>query len=491
MDRTRSAVRFLLDGKTVEVTQWTATTMLLPVLREQLGRTGSKEGCAEGDCGACMVLVGREHRGRVRYQSVNACIRPLALVDGCEVVTVESLAATGAPLHPVQQALVQHHASQCGFCTPGITMALAGCYLEEERPDREKILSCLSGNLCRCTGYRPVIDAALSMDNYPPAESWNKHCGQDPERLAAIRALDDGTTLVQDTAGERFAAPRTQTALAQWLALHPDATLVGGATDLGVAVNKAFRKPQLMLSTAHVQGLDEMHADAGTISIGAAVSLSDALTELAGHYPALAELKERFASPPIRHAATLAGNLANGSPVGDTLPPLLVLDAELTLVSPKETRRIPLHGFYTGYRQTGLRLGEYISAIHIPRPRPHQRIAAYKLARRFDQDISTVSMALSADLQEGCLSRVRLAFGGMAACALRLPALESALEGQALDKIDPARMDALLERALAPLSDHRGSAGYRQAAAQGLLRRALLQWQGAGACRIEDLEPTA
>ncbi|RQW29021.1 xanthine dehydrogenase small subunit [Rhodobacteraceae bacterium CH30] len=491
MTHNRSTVRFLLDGKVVEIQQWMPTTMLLPVLREQLGRTGCKEGCAEGDCGACTVLVGREHHGQVRYQSVNACIRPLALVDGCEVVTVESLAPAGMPLHPVQQALIQHHASQCGFCTPGIAMSLAGRYLEAGRPDRPQVLSCLSGNLCRCTGYRPIVDAALAMDDYPPTSHWNKLSGCEPSKLAAIRALDDGTTLVQESAGHIFVAPRTQAELSGWLANHPDATLVGGATDIGVAINKAFFAPRILIALLRVQGLGEISTDAETINIGASVSVADAFTELTSHYPELAELGDRFASPPIRHAGTLAGNLANGSPVGDALPVLLALDAELSLVSVQGVRRIALHGFYTGYRQNLLRAGEYLSAIHIPCPRPGQRIAAYKLARRYDQDISAVSIAFSASVQDGCLSQVRLAFGGMAACAKRVSELEVALEGASLERVCAAGIDTWLGQALSPQSDHRASADYRMAAASGLLRRALQEWQGNDAGRIHHLEATS
>ncbi|MGL6071872.1 xanthine dehydrogenase small subunit [Craterilacuibacter sp.] len=488
MTHNRATIRFLLDGKIIEIHQWTPTTMLLPVLREQLGRTGCKEGCAEGDCGACMVLVGREHQGQVRYQSINACIRPLALVDGCEVVTVESLAPAGTPPHPVQQALIDHHASQCGFCTPGIAMTLTGRYLEEDRPDRSQALSCLSGNLCRCTGYRPIVDAALAMDDYPPTLLWNKGAGCDPVRLAAIRALDDGTTLVHESGSSILAAPRTQAELASWLVRHPEATLVGGATDLGVAINKAFFAPGVLIALSRVQGLDEISTDTETISIGGTVSVADAFAELAKHYPELAELGERFASPPIRHAGTLAGNLVNGSPVGDAIPVLLALDAQLSFVSASGGRRVPLHDFYTGYRQNLLRAGEYLATVHVPRPRPAQRIAAYKLARRYDQDISAVSMALSARLRDGRLSDVRLAFGGMAAYAMRLPAVEAELEGAGPDETTSARVYHLLSQSLSPLSDHRASASYRMEAASGLFRRALLEWQGKALCRIDHLE---
>ena len=309
-----NAVRFLLDGEPVSASELPATTTVLDYLRETLRRTGTKEGCAEGDCGACTVVLGElsPDGARVGYRAINSCIRLLPTIDGQELVTVESLQARDGALHPVQQAMVDNHGSQCGFCTPGFVMSLFALYLHNQSPAREEVLDALSGNLCRCTGYRPIIDAGLRMGSYPTPAHWSREAACSTVRLAALRAL----RRTQSLKFPGFQAPRSCDELAAAFEADPTAVLLAGGTDIGLWVTQQLRELPSILYIGEVAELKCIRSDAAGIVIGAAVPLTEGWGAIVAAYPQLAEMAQRFGSPPVRNSGTLCGNIANGSPIG-------------------------------------------------------------------------------------------------------------------------------------------------------------------------------
>ena len=461
-------IRFLLNGERVEVPGLAATTTVLEYLREHAGLTGTKEGCAEGDCGACTVLMATwsGDEAPLAFRSINSCIRLLPTIDGCELLTVEGL-ADGDRLHPVQQAMVDHHGSQCGFCTPGFVMSLAGLYLQTPDPHREQVLRAIAGNLCRCTGYRPIIEAGLAMGSMPEPAGWRRQGVDTTDRRAALRALQREQTLTLPD----YVAPRSMDELAKIRLAEPEARLLAGGTDLGLEVTKALKSMPMLIHVGAVPELLHIESTPGGLRIGAAVPLSDAWTSIVEHFPGFAEVAERFASPPVCHSGTLGGNVANGSPIGDGMPVLLAVDARLHLRRGDDSRVLPLYEFYSGYRQTALQEGEFLCAIEIPWPQADWRFAGYKLGKRWDQDISAVCAGFGLAIANGHIEGARLGFGGMAAIPARARAAEAALTGVALDAEAFEVAAAALAEDFAPIDDFRASADYRLQGAGNLLRR--------------------
>ena len=466
-------IRFLLDGRPAEVREPPPTMTLLQYLREHAGRCGTKEGCAEGDCGACtVVLADPGEPTAASARAINACIRLLPTVDGLAVTTVEGLSAPGAALHPVQQAMVDCHASQCGFCTPGFVMSLYALYLRQPSPDREAVLSALSGNLCRCTGYRPIIEAGMRMGAYPqPAPPPAAEAAALPARAQPL-----------DLPG--FYAPRTLEQLATRLLLQPDALLLAGGTDIGLWVTKQLRELPPLIYLGEVAALRRIDDDGEALTIGAGVTLAAAWAALCARYPAFAELAERFASPPVRNAGTLCGNLANGSPIGDSMPVLLALDAQLLLRRGGASRVLPLHRFYLGYQKKDLLPGEFIEAVRVPHHGSGWRFAGYKLAKRHDQDISAVCLGIATQLDGGRIVAARIGVGGMAATPRRAHATEAALGGQRWSAATFAAARSAFVDEFEPLSDLRASRQYRLRAAANLFERHFLEASGEQAARL-------
>jgi xanthine dehydrogenase small subunit len=467
-------VRFRLNAQEVTLPRPPPTRTLLEFLREDAGLTGTKEGCAEGDCGACTVVVGSRCADGTRWRAINSCIRFLPTVDGCEVLTVEGLSAEGEVLHPVQQAMVDAHASQCGFCTPGFVMSLLALYLTQSGATREQVIDALSGNLCRCTGYRPIIDAGVAMFEAPGTPPWSRQGVQAEAASARIAATARSAQEALDYPG--FHAPRSLAAFAAARAAAPGALVLAGGTDVGLWVTKSLRELPPILYVGEVPELQALRAEASGLSIGAAVTASDAWPALVALCPTLAEQAARFASPPVRNSATLVGNLANGSPIGDSLPVLLALGASLTLRQGNSTRELPLAAFYLGYQKKDLRNGEFVVSVQVPAPAGDAVVASYKLAKRIDQDISAVSAGFLLRLDGLRVIEARLAFGGLAATARRAPLAEAALTGNIWNEASVTAACEALAADFQPLTDQRASARYRLEGAAALLRRHLAEY---------------
>jgi xanthine dehydrogenase small subunit len=461
----RGAIQSVMDAK--------PTRTVLQHLRENLHCTGTKEGCAEGDCGACTVVIGELHHGEVKLKSVNSCIQLLPTLDGKALFTVEDLKQPDGALHPVQQAMVECHGSQCGFCTPGFVMSLWDLYLRREgtagAPQRKEIDDALSGNLCRCTGYRPIIDAARMMGDLPPV-SFDRHALH--EALQKLQREDMFTYVID---GQHFHAPRTLEQLVAVRAAFPAACLLAGSTDVGLWVTKQMRNLGDIIYIGQVTELKALREADGTLDIGAGVPLNDVYRAVCEHYPQLSEMWQRFASLPIRHAGTLGGNVANGSPIGDSMPWLIALGAEIVLRSAAGQRQMPLENFYLGYQKKDLQTGEFVEAVQIPLPRPDVQFRTYKLAKRYDQDISAVCAAFGFTLDGDVVREARIAFGGMAATPKRAMLTESFINGKTWNEATLTQAMALLAQDYAPLSDMRASDRYRMKAAQNLLRRFWLE----------------
>ncbi|MCM2473070.1 xanthine dehydrogenase small subunit [Rhizobium sp. CG5] len=472
-------IRFILNGEDIALGSVDPTETLLDFLRLQRRLTGSKEGCAEGDCGACTVLVGRLVDGHLSYETVNACIRFVGSLNATHVVTVEHLAAKDGTLHPVQQAMVDCHGSQCGFCTPGFVMSLYGLWLTDEKPSRAAIEKALQGNLCRCTGYEPIVKAAEQVARIRPSALFDP---LERERASIIARLEDlrtKETITVSKGDRRLIVPGTVAALADLLAHEPKATIVAGATDVGLWVTKQMRDLNPVIFINH---LDELQAITSTdtgITIGAGVSYSTAHETLAREIPAFGRLIDRIGGQQVRNMGTIGGNVANGSPIGDTPPALIALSATVTLRSATGTRTLPLDDFFIDYGKQDRKPGELVESLHVPRPSAGHRFAVYKITKRRDEDISALCGAFSLGLDEnGTVSHIRIAFGGMAGTPKRARSVEAALYGKPWTETTITAARDAFDSDYQPLTDWRATADYRQLTAKNLLTRFLLETSG-------------
>jgi xanthine dehydrogenase small subunit len=418
------------------------------------------------------VVIGSLEDGEVELKAVNSCIQFVPTLDGKALFSVEDLQQPDGALHPVQQALVECHGSQCGFCTPGFAMSLWGLYLKQDgaAPTRAQIDDTLSGNLCRCTGYRPIIEAARRMCELPKA-GFDKAALA--EQLAALQR-SQGFEYAGD--GSAFFAPRSVAELVELRAAHPQAVLLAGCTDVGLWVTKQMRELGDIIYLGQVAELKTIVERDGMIDIGAGATLNDAYAAVCRHYPdELSEMWQRFASLPIRNAGTLGGNVANGSPIGDSMPWLIALGSQVVLNGPEGERVLALEDFYLGYQQKDMRPGEFVQSVRVPLPQAGLRFRTYKLSKRFDQDISAVCAAFAITLDGEKVATARIAFGGMAATPKRAGAAEAVLIGAPWNEDTLREAMAALARDYAPLSDMRASSAYRMQSAQNLLRRFWLE----------------
>lgn len=452
-------VRFLLDGEVRELSGIDPTLTVLNWLRYEARRTGSKEGCAEGDCGACTVVLGELDGEGVAFRAVNTCILFAPMLDGKALFTVESLAQGGA-LHPVQQAMADLGGTQCGFCTPGFVMSLYAHQRSGGATDSQSLKDALAGNLCRCTGYGPILAAGQAM-------------GADTEATAdlvkALKALRSDEPLEAEHKGRRFLAPRTLEQFAEAVAAHPYATILAGGTDVGLWVTKQHRTLETVISINGVDDLRRVEDLGDRIRIGAAVRYAEAFDALAGVHSEFGAYVRRLGAVQVRNAGTVCGNIANGSPIGDMPPALIAAGATLVLRKGEAVRRLPLEAYFLDYGVQDRAPGEFVEAVEIPRVAPDRLFRLFKLSKRFDQDISAVSLGVCIGLAGGIVTDARIAFGGMAATPKRAAAVEAALVGRALTH--EALRDAAdrLGEDFRPITDMRASADYRLQAAKNLL----------------------
>ncbi len=478
----RDTVRFRLDGVVHELRNPDPAMTVLRWLRTRAWRPGTKEGCGEGDCGACTVVVASPRsEGGHDYRALNACILFLPMLDGKILFTVESLGAPGAALHPVQQAMVELNGSQCGFCTPGFVMSLYAHYLGQ---GNASVRDTLAGNLCRCTGYGPILEAAERARGFPralPDPAWLAPV--EVEASLAIAHVDERTG-----ATRHFFAPRSIAELAQVANEHPDAVFLAGGTDVGLWVTKQLMDLPTVISVMSVAELHMLKQTPAGLEIGAAVVYTTVLSAMTALHPDLGELLRRLGSVQVRNAGTIGGNIANGSPIGDSPPPLIVLGASIVLNKNGVRRQLPLERFFLAYGKQDCAPGEFVEKIVVPALPAGADLRVYKLSKRFDQDISAVCGAFLFRREGGTVREARIAFGGMAATPRRASAAEAALAGKAFAQ--PALHAAMtaLEQDFTPLNDMRASARYRMTAAKNLLQRAFLEISGSAQTRVLDLE---
>jgi len=463
--RMADRIRFVLNDQPVELDALSPMTTLLDWLRDHRGLKGTKEGCAEGDCGACTVVL---ERADGRREAINACIALLGQIDGEVVRTVEGLRRPDGTPHPVQTAMAEADATQCGFCTPGFVMSAYAFAAGGEKPDLETVHDALAGNLCRCTGYRPIVEAMTRSAGLPIEPSAGAPMRQGSASFGA------------------FQSPRS---LAELLALrvkHPEALLLAGATDLGLLASRSRKPPAAVIHVAHVPELTAIGEDKEKITIGAAATYAEAMPVLIAHYPALKPYLSRLGSRQIRTMGTIGGNIGTASPIGDMPPVLLALEARLTLVSTRGARDLPLEDFFLGYRKTALAPDEVIKSLTLPKLWPGEVFFCDKLSKRRDQDISTVAAGYRLRIKQGKIEDARIGFGGMAATPKRASHVEEALKGQALSVAAFEGAAAAVAQDFQPIDDWRGSASYRLTAAANLLRR--LYWRLAEPQRVVEVE---
>ncbi|HVZ45271.1 MAG TPA: xanthine dehydrogenase small subunit [Ramlibacter sp.] len=493
-------IRFWRAGELVSLGNVPPDRTLLEVLREDLGCTGTKEGCGEGDCGACTVVLGEPRGDALEYRAINSCIRLAHSIDGMALWTVEDLADAGGRLHPAQEAMVQCHGSQCGFCTPGFVMSLFGMYQNHvcrgETITRELAQEELSGNLCRCTGYRPILDAAQRMEKLPAVQIDEAHVAAQLNSLARERA--------SLPASGRYLLPHSLRELLALRARHPDAQIVAGCTDVGLWVTKMHMRFAKVLDVTQVEELRRIETYENHVAIGAAVTLSDAFGALVAERPQLEVFANRFAGLPVRNSGTLGGNVANGSPIGDSMPLLIALGAHVVLMSERGHRDLPLEDFYTGYRKNVLAADEVLAWIKVPRPAPHpgplplplplagegwgegrEFLRAYKISKRYDDDISAVCLVINMTVTEGIVRHVRIGAGGVAATPARAIRTEATVFGQPWNLDTVHRATKQLREEFHPIGDMRASAQYRSEVLGNLMQRFWLESQGRSQINLE------
>lgn len=474
--KARSEIRFVLNDRDVTLEHVSASDTLLDFLRIDRRLTGTKEGCAEGDCGACTVLVGRLQNGVLRYEPVNACIRLTASLDACHVVSIEYLSGPSGKLHPVQQAMVEHHASQCGFCTPGFVMSLYALWMKNADPTEREIETALQGNLCRCTGYEPIIKAAMAATalGSPADDALTQERAAMTAKLAQMQ---DGKRVVVSKDGSRCILPASVDDLAAVLLEMPNATIVAGATDVGLWVTKFLRDISPVVFLSHLDELRQIDTSNEMINIGAGVSYDESREVMSDAYPHLGAFWDRIAGWQIRSMGTIGGNVANGSPIGDTPPVLIALDASITLRKGDVRRTIPIENFFIDYGKQDMAKGEFLESISVPQPAKNAIHAAYKISKRRDEDISSVCAAFNVTVVDNTITAARIAFGGMAAIPKRAAHAEAALVGAVWSEATLIEAAAQLGDDFSPLSDWRASSEYRLLVSKNLFRKFWLDQQ--------------
>ncbi|NBW77599.1 MAG: xanthine dehydrogenase small subunit [Betaproteobacteria bacterium] len=488
-----NTLRLLLNGQWKSLSQVPPARTLLEVLREDLELTGTKEGCASGDCGACTVLIGQIGQERLELLAINSCIRPAHAVNGLAVWTVEDLNKSGN-LHPAQEAMVRCHGSQCGFCTPGFVMSMVALYentvCQGHSISRDHAQEQLSGNLCRCTGYRPILDAALMMNELAQAARAPKI-----DRTQTLSQLKPTPSFDESASETGYLMPNTLSDLLSLRAAYPKAQLIAGATDVGLWITKQQLRFDLAIDLSRVDTLRRVEDYPHHIAIGAAVPLAQAFEVLVKQRPMLKNFFNRFAGQQVRNSGTLGGNVANGSPIGDSMPLLIALGANLVLMRHSHGqvlhREVPLENFYTGYRKNILQSGELLAWIKVPKPQQGERLSAYKVSKRYDDDISAVCAAIQLKLDNGLIVGASVGVGGVADTPKRALKTEALLQGQPWTKSMAQQAGQTMQQEFEPLSDLRASADYRRSVLQAFWQRFWLESQGLKHLDLSDLRTFA
>ena len=467
-------IQFLLNRELRSEQTLDPNTTVLQYLREHRGKTGTKEGCASGDCGACTVVVGELDGDRLRYRTLNSCLTFVSALHGKQLIVVEDLKDQGQ-LHSVQQAMVDCHGSQCGFCTPGFVMSLFALQKNTNgvnEYDPAETHEALAGNLCRCTGYRPILEAAEQACSASQPDQFD---AREAETIAQLKAIEPRETAELNSGDKRCLSPLTVADLAEIYAANPDARLLAGGTDLALEVTQFHRELPAMIYVGHIAEMKKVEVTNSHIEIGAATALTDCYEALAAEYPDFGELLHRFASLQIRNQGTLGGNIGNASPIGDSPPLLIALGAQVVLRKGERSRTLPLQDYFIDYKVTAREQGEFIEKILVPRARPDQIFRAYKVSKRLDDDISAVCAAFDLRVANGQITEARVAFGGMAAIPKRAAACEAALVSEPFTIETAERACEALANDFTPLSDFRASREYRLLVAQNLLRKCFLE----------------
>jgi len=479
MTQSAGGIRFILNDREIVLDTLQPTATLLDFLRLEKRLTGTKEGCAEGDCGACTVLVGRLAGNDLVYESVNACIRFTGSLNATHVVTVEHLAASDGTLHPVQQAMVDYHGSQCGFCTPGFVMSLYGLWLSKDNPSRADIEKTLQGNLCRCTGYEPIVKAAEAVAAARPDAVFDPIVKVRTDIIARLSAIRSTQTIRMGSEDATLIVPGTAADLAEALSDHPQATIVAGSTDVGLWVTKQMRAINPVIFINGLEDLQFIREMDGGILIGAGVSYSAAFSAISARYPAFGRMLDRLGGEQVRNMGTIGGNVANGSPIGDTPPPLIALGASVNLRSKAGERTVPLEAYFIDYGRQDRRPGEFVESIFVPDLPNGDHFAVYKISKRRDEDISALCGAFRIALGSGnIVTSARIAFGGMAGTPKRAEHVEAALINKPWTEETVKAAQAAFDLDYQPLTDWRATAGYRILTAKNLLLRFLLETAG-------------
>jgi len=470
----RNQLRFLLNSNSIMLDAIPATMTLLDYLRLEQRLCGTKEGCAEGDCGACTVLVGRITNDKLIYETVNSCIRFMGSLDGCHVVTIEHLKHKDGNLHPVQQAMIDHHGSQCGFCTPGFVMSLYALWMTNANPTNIEVETALQGNLCRCTGYEPIVKAAQAISSID-------HPDNDPlikERSAVIeqlKAMQDDARVEIKQDDDLFVVPSSLDDLAKARETYPQSTIVAGSTDVGLWVTKYMRDISPAIFISDLEELHEIKITENELTIGACVTYTALLPLIEEYFPQAIDYWKRIGGEQVRNMGTIGGNVANGSPIGDTPPVLIALGATMTLRRGDEQRTIPVEDFFINYGKQDRLEGDFVESLHIPFLSEKDFFATHKISKRRDEDISAVAAAFRLKVEDGIIQNAILAYGGMAATPKRATHVEGKLLGKLWTKETLENALSDFEQDFTPLSDWRASAEYRTLVGKNLLRRFFLE----------------